>query len=207
MASRLASSNGLKPRVRLEIKKKVEVLNFLTTGKKQIEAAKRFNLPRTTVTQIVKDKDKIMEEFSQNRNSKAKAFMKSPYIAIDDPLVRWVTFARENKVPVTGPIIQEKALEFANEIGLEGFNASNGWLTRFKARHNLCGKVVSGEEGDVNENSVAQWREETLPGLIEGYSENVSDDHFHQLPSVENFLLRKSASQFQTSITSYFSRV
>ena len=137
MASRLASLNGLKPRVRLEIKKKVEVLNFLTTGKKQIEAAKRFNLPRTTVTQIVKDKDKIMEEFSQNRNSKAKAFMKSPYIAIDDPLVRWVTFARENKVPVTGPIIKEKALEFANEIGLEGFNASNGWLTRFKARQSL----------------------------------------------------------------------
>ena len=131
-------------RVRLELIEKVEVLNFISSGKKQIEAAKRFGIPRGTVSQIVKDEDKIMERFSQNRNVKSKAFMESPYSAIEEPLIQWINLARENKIPVFNALIQEKALEFAKEIGMCDFCASNGWLSRFKIRHNLGGKAMTG---------------------------------------------------------------
>ena len=36
-----SASNVLKMRVRLELKKKIEILDFLATGKKHIEAAKQ----------------------------------------------------------------------------------------------------------------------------------------------------------------------
>ena len=87
---------------------------------------------------------------------------KSPLSALDEPLARWVKFVRENKVPLTGDIIQQKDMDFAKELGLNDFSASQGWLGRFKAKHNLCGKVISGEEGDVNIVSVEQWKSRFL---------------------------------------------
>ena len=167
-----SSSNGLKMRVRLDLRQKVEIVRYLATGKKQIDAAKFFKVPRGTVTQIAKDKEKILAEFSKDRNFSAKSFKKSPYDAIDEPLARWVRLMRENKVPLSGEMIQEKALAFAAEKGLHNFCASGGWLTRFKNRHNLCNKTVSGEEGDVNSTSVEQWRENALPVLLNGYSDD-----------------------------------
>ena len=131
-------ANGLKMRVRLELRQKVEIVNFLATGKKHVEAAKHFNLPRTTVSTIAKDKEKILAEFSKNRNSAAKSFKKSPFDVIDKPLARWVTLMRENNVPISCDLIQEKALKFAAEKGIKDFCASGGWLSRFKVRHNLC---------------------------------------------------------------------
>ena len=50
-------SNGLKMRVRLDLRQKIEIVNYLASGKKQVEAAKHFNVPRGTVTHIFKDKD------------------------------------------------------------------------------------------------------------------------------------------------------
>ena len=48
-----SASNGLK--MRLEYEKMIEILDFLASGKKKIEAAKFFNLPRGTVSNIFKD--------------------------------------------------------------------------------------------------------------------------------------------------------
>ena len=39
----------------------------------------------------------------------------------------------ENNVPISGDLIQEKALKFAAEKGIKDFFASGGWLSRFKA--------------------------------------------------------------------------
>ena len=36
----------------------------------------------------------------------------------------------------------------------DDFTASNGWLDRFKARHNIKCSILSGESGDVNEEVV-----------------------------------------------------
>ena len=120
---------------------------------------------------MVKDHDKIRQQFAKNGNLKSKGLRKSPFQSLEEPLVRWVRFARENKVPITGNIIQEKAKDFAKELGLQDFSASDGWIHRFKARNNLCGKVISGEEGDVNVLSVEQWKRDTLPNLLRGYSD------------------------------------
>ena len=66
-------------------------------------------------------------------------------------MICWVTFAQEDKVPITCPIIPQEVLKFANETGYESFNAFHGWLTRVNERQHLFGKVVSREEGNVKE--------------------------------------------------------
>jgi Tc5 transposase DNA-binding domain len=54
-------------------------------------------------------------------------------------------------VPLSGPIIQQKAKLFAAKLGIEQFEASNGWLT------------------NVDTAVAEDWIENVLPGLIEGY--------------------------------------
>ena len=62
----------------------------------------------------------------------------------------------------------EKALEIANRLGVESFKASNGWLTRWKQRHNIKQRTVSGESGDVSSETVESWLQR-VPSVIEGY--------------------------------------
>ena len=145
------SSNRHRMRIRLNLRQKVEIVNYLATGKKQIDAAKVFEVPRSTITQIAKDKERIMTEFLKNRNSSAKSFKKSPFDVIDEPLARWVKQMRKYEVPLRGDMIQEKALKFAAEKGLKNFHASGGWLSRFKIRNNLCNKSAEVEEEETVE--------------------------------------------------------
>ena len=45
--------------------------------------------------------------------------------------------ARERNVPIGGHIIREKALDFAKELNITDFQSSEGWLDRWKNRHNV----------------------------------------------------------------------
>jgi len=49
------------------------------------------------------------------------------------------------------------------------FKASNGWLEKFKIRYNIKGMTVSGESGEVREETVQSWKER-LPVILAGYS-------------------------------------
>ena len=54
--------------------------------------------------------------------------------------------ARERNVPIGEHIIKEKALDFAKELNITDFKASEKWLDWWKNRHNVVFRTVSGEE-------------------------------------------------------------
>ena len=91
------------------------------------------------------------------------------YQDIEEAVYDWYLLARECLIPVTGPMLQEEALFIADAMGHADFKASNGWLQRFKERHNIRQLVVSGEAGDVAFETIEAWNER-LKGLIEGYA-------------------------------------
>ncbi|KAH7955983.1 hypothetical protein HPB52_005316 [Rhipicephalus sanguineus] len=49
-------------------------------------------------------------------------------------------------VPLSGPIIQDEARQFAVALGTFGFNASAGWLYQFRQKNGIMWQVVCGEE-------------------------------------------------------------
>lgn len=61
-------------------------------------------------------------------------------------------------IPISGPILKEKALQVSNEFECENFKASNGWLDKFKSRYNISFKVVYGESKSVDTETVDEWR-------------------------------------------------
>lgn len=43
-------------------------------------------------------------------------------------------------------------------LGIEDFEASSGWLDKFKNSHGITEKVVSGESVSVSETACDQWK-------------------------------------------------
>ena len=70
---------------------------------------------------------------------------------------------------MSGRLIQEKAAVLATAIGHDDFTASNGWLDRWKTRHNVRCSVLNGESADVPEGAVADWSVR-LPAICDGYA-------------------------------------
>ena len=52
--------------------------------------------------------------------------------------------------PMSGPMIQKEARQTASKLGAEGFNGSNGWLQKWKNRHNIIVFRTAVEDRDVN---------------------------------------------------------
>ena len=80
----------------------------------------------------------------------------------------WFQEATGRRINISGPLIQEKALKFAKDLGVDQFKASNGWLQSFLKRHNIVFRTLSGESGDVNVTIVSEWKSK-LPNLIKDY--------------------------------------
>ena len=129
--------------------------------------AEIFKCGRTQVQAILKVKESIIADFETNAPALRKRSCGTRYQYFDDAVHEWYSLARQQLVPVSGPMLQSEALLLAKELGNKSFKAFNGWLQSFKQRHNIIQLVVSGESGDVCEDTVEAWMEQ-LPTLVQG---------------------------------------
>lgn len=83
-------------------------------------------------------------------------------------MFKWFKQARAKNIPLSGPIIQEKAMEFANDLKFMDFKASNGWLESWRSRFSIGFFKVCGESAEVDENVVDDFRSK-IGKIVEGY--------------------------------------
>ena len=119
--------------------------------------AEMFECGRTQIQTILKNQESITHDYKTNAPAAIKRLLGPQYEDVDSTLYDWYCLARQRLVPVTGPMLQEEAL-IARSLGINDFKASNGWLQRFKDLNNKQ-LVVSGESGDVNQETVTAWGE------------------------------------------------
>ena len=103
---------------------------------------------------------------SSDFSSSSKRFRSSDHKALDAALLTWFKQARSNNLPVNGPILLEKAKSLATALGDESFTVSTGFIDRWKTRHGVMMKKVSGEAGSVAEEDVRPWLDAGLPLLL-----------------------------------------
>ena len=117
-----------------------------TDGKSVRQLAEIYHIGKTQVSAILKRKAEFLGAFEENAPTDRKRLKVSNDLqAVDDLTWKWFQQARAKNLPVSGPMIQEKAKEFAEGLGKTDFKASNGWLDRFKGRHNINQATVCGE--------------------------------------------------------------
>ena len=59
---------------------------------------------------------------------------------------------------MSSPILQERTRQIAKELdGGDALKASNGWLQKLKARHNICYRVICGESAAASSVITNEW--------------------------------------------------
>ncbi|XP_069105883.1 tigger transposable element-derived protein 7-like [Argopecten irradians] len=111
----------------------------------------------------------MKKQFGDNISDKRKRYNSgSTFNDLNTLVLKWFEQARAKNLPLSGPIIQEKALQLVNELGLTEFKASNGWLDSFKERNNIGFFKISGESADVDDDVVNTYKKR-LPEIVCGY--------------------------------------
>jgi hypothetical protein len=154
----------------LKLGEKLALLADVEGGMSYRNCASKYNISLGSVGGIIKKKDELR---SRSQNNEATSSKRASRVAgdaatIDERVFNWFSAARSNNIPISGPIIQEKALVVASCLGLRDFKASNGWLEAFRRRHNIAFRTLSGESADMDESVLSTWKE-NLPTVLRGY--------------------------------------
>ncbi|CAE7217975.1 unnamed protein product [Rhizoctonia solani] len=146
-ASRSDNSHAASPirrranKQRLDDARRKEICSYARDRPKarQEDIAIKYGVERSTISKILKHKDKWLSLDTNPRKSIPVKHRPSKFPEIETELLKWVKQCQENGTNITDTRIKAKAKECAAEIGLpEGkFKASSGWIENFKLRNNL----------------------------------------------------------------------
>ncbi|XP_041456697.1 tigger transposable element-derived protein 4-like isoform X2 [Lytechinus variegatus] len=143
----------------LSIETKMEILGAVERGERKTDVAREYNLPSSTLSSILKNKEKIKEHFDSAKIGPSRKRIRLTDLEdLEEAVVRWVNDRRSKNFKCTGPLIRKKALLLAIKQGRHDFVASTGWLTRFKERNSI--KLLPQNE---------VWMDDALPDKLGKY--------------------------------------
>lgn len=131
-------------------------------GHKQEDIANRFSVERSTVSKILKQKERwlsvsVTEQYEviKLRYSSLLLTTRVPILTFVRPskfpdleyrLAEWVETVSKDGVVLSDALLRSKAREIGNAVGytMDKFKASSGWLENFKHRHGIKRGVWTG---------------------------------------------------------------
>lgn len=164
------ATEGKQKRIVLTLDQKIKALELLDRGKAACRVAEDFGVGKTQIQNLKKRKLEIRSDYENNVPGETK---RRRYLTgnedINDLTFEWFKDAVNRRIVITGPLIMEQGLHFANKCGKTEFKASKGWLESFIKRHNIKFGSMSGERGDVKQATITEWKDK-LPTLCAGYA-------------------------------------
>ena len=101
-------------------------MEAVRSGRKQVDIAKEYGIAASTLSTILKEKDKILKLSEQSvLCPDRKGLRLGNHQNIDEAVYTWFTDVRSKNIPVSGPMLQAKAKEFAEVMKVEKFDASS----------------------------------------------------------------------------------
>ena len=67
-------------------------------------------------------------------------------------------------------LLDKKAEEFAIKLGKSDFVATEGWLSRWKTRHQIKSRRTHGEKSSADFEGAEVWASTVLPQLLQDYN-------------------------------------
>ncbi|KAH6948713.1 hypothetical protein HPB50_025927 [Hyalomma asiaticum] len=119
----------------LDISTKRVILNELAQGAKNCELVKTYGVSKSTISTIIKSKDKIIS--TDANSTDRKRLRRATYVDMEEVLLKWFVDARARNIPISGPMMLAKVKDFAFLLDFPDFCPGNGWLHRFKVRHGI----------------------------------------------------------------------
>lgn len=138
-------------KVVVSMDKKLDAINRIDKGEALKKIAAELGVGTSTVSDWKKQRKEI-EDFCckmickdslEGRGTAKKAKNET----LDDALFMWYSAQRERGLPISGPILAQKALSLNKKLPNPDlkFTASQGWLERWKNRHGIRQLTLTGE--------------------------------------------------------------
>ena len=162
----------------LTLETKLKIIQALENGNSQRVVGVKLGVSKSTVADIWKDRKKISDSIAASELSsyaKKRCIIRAAkYVLVDDACWKWFCRQRSKGAPISGPLMQEKALFFRKlyqDADPESFKASTGWLKRFNTRHRIRNEQLRCEIMSSDSSAVGPFREELEKVIAdEGYS-------------------------------------
>ncbi|KRY54579.1 Tigger transposable element-derived protein 4 [Trichinella britovi] len=137
----------------LTLLQKRDVLEKLCTGKMSMrEVASEYGIALSTVSNIRKNEAQILSQLDgSSSKSRRRRMRKTVNAEVNELMFQFFVRCRAKLIPITGQLLQTKAIDIARRMGINDFHASNGWLESFTRRHNIKFRTISGEAAAVHE--------------------------------------------------------
>lgn len=168
--------NAMESRKRtvLSIQDKAKAIELSEKGLSSRKISEIFKCGKTQINNVLKRKNEVLEDLECNVDPERK---RRRHITgneeINELCWKWFQDATKRRICVTGPLLQKQARKFSSQLKNDSFKASNGWLESFRKIHNISFGLMSGERGDVNTDTVNDWKEK-LKLICKGYEpENI----------------------------------
>ncbi|CAG8467345.1 7184_t:CDS:2 [Paraglomus occultum] len=125
------------------------------------DLAREYGLDRSTITKILKQRERWLSIDPASNHARQKTQKSPKFPQIETALADWLAMTATNGEAVSDAQLQTKALEFAQMYGIRNeFQASNGWISKFKTRH----QPRNNDNTTTNEVSLSVSQPQTMPG-------------------------------------------
>ncbi|EJD39974.1 CenpB-DNA-bind-domain-containing protein [Auricularia subglabra TFB-10046 SS5] len=140
---------------------------------RQEDIAARYGVERSTISKILKQKQKWMN-VPEGEELKIIKHRPSKFPALEKRLLIILKQCTKDKVHLTDQLIRSKARDVAKDIGIsdDKFKASSGWVENFKHRHNIRRGVLigrprahrTGSDGELTGDEYSDYEDRVLEG-------------------------------------------
>ena len=162
-------------RTDLSLAEKIALLDKIHSqpeGASHRRLAELLAMPKSTIDRLVRQEQELRQRSSQEEKrrvhpGKRKRCGKDP--EVKEVLKQWFSTVLVKGVIINWPILKSKAEELAHKLGKPDFIATDGWLSRWKVRHQIKFKRAHGEKNSADVEGVQEWQSTTLPQLLLEY--------------------------------------
>ncbi|CAH0474063.1 unnamed protein product [Peronospora belbahrii] len=119
-----------------------------------IRLAEQFGLNKSTVSRILKRKEEFKKAFYKDNISGCSKHInkKSKFDKLNRLVENWFDTNREKNGTITDTLIRDVGKKYADELGIEDFRGSNGWVRSLRNRKEHTARSnVSGEEREAEQ--------------------------------------------------------
>ena len=174
ISSCIMASKPARSRRVITLERKLAIINEIKKGKSQMYVSELFEVPKSTIADIWKLRVKIEDHVSSSDNpsfAKKRCIMKeAQFETLDKACYIWFLQQRSKGAPVSGPLLQEKALQLFPILypdrDEESFKASSGWFHKFCRRHGMRGVSLQGESLSADISGIGAFKKQ-LTSLTE----------------------------------------
>lgn len=145
------------------IQEKLKAIRRIEAGETIKNVARDYGVGEVTVGDWKRNRTKIEDWCIKqaSSSSKRKSMKKGDYEKVNEALFMWFNQQRSKGVPLSGPILQQKAIMISRQFPeTHSFTGSSGWLDRWKKRYGVRQLTVCGEKLSADVSSIENFKQD-----------------------------------------------